>query len=126
MRLDVQIMYEKMKMGVENVMEKGEVGNEFINNGNEEHLAFLKWTKSFTSHNHPAIIEVRHSAIHTCLVKYKKSTFTCHFLYQLFMCVSFVNNSPSLINITFIRNFIFSFSILLHVITIRWFTTFHW
>lgn len=47
-------MYEKMKMGVENVMEKGEVGN-------EEHLAFHKWTKSFTSHNHPAIIQVTSS-----------------------------------------------------------------
>ncbi|KAL0546955.1 hypothetical protein IC582_016874 [Cucumis melo] len=47
----IKIMYEKMKMGVENVMEKGEVGN-------EEHLAFHKWTKSFTSHNHPAIIQV--------------------------------------------------------------------
>lgn len=53
----IKIMYEKMKMRVENVMEKGKVEDEFIN-GEEEHVAFHKWTESFTSKNHPTVIQV--------------------------------------------------------------------
>ncbi|XP_038904313.1 cellulose synthase-like protein G2 isoform X2 [Benincasa hispida] len=53
----IKIMYEKMRMRVEKVMEKGKVEDEFIN-GEEEHLIFDKWTKSFTPKNHPTIIQV--------------------------------------------------------------------
>ncbi|XP_022136379.1 cellulose synthase-like protein G3 isoform X2 [Momordica charantia] len=53
----MKIMYEKMKMRVGNVLEKGKVGDEFVN-GEEERTAFNKWTKSFTRKQHPAVIQV--------------------------------------------------------------------
>ncbi|KAL0546964.1 hypothetical protein IC582_016883 [Cucumis melo] len=50
-------MYEEMKRKVEDVIEKGEVGDEFIH-GEEERLTFNKWTKSFTPQSHPTIIKI--------------------------------------------------------------------
>ena len=54
---EFQIMYEQMKMRVENALEKGKVEDELIN-GDEERMGFDKWTKSFTPRNHPPIIQV--------------------------------------------------------------------
>ncbi|KAG6600505.1 Cellulose synthase-like protein G3, partial [Cucurbita argyrosperma subsp. sororia] len=53
----IKIMYEKMKMRVENALEKGKVEDEFID-GEEERMGLDKWTKSFTPRNHPPIIQV--------------------------------------------------------------------
>ncbi|XP_050943066.1 cellulose synthase-like protein G3 isoform X2 [Cucumis melo] len=47
---------EKIKK-VEDVIEKGEVGDKFID-GEEDRLTFNKWTKSFTPQSHPTIIKV--------------------------------------------------------------------
>ena len=52
-------MYEEMKMKVEDVVEKGEVGDEFMD-GEEDRFTFSKWTKSFTPQSHPTIIKVCH------------------------------------------------------------------
>ncbi|XP_038875597.1 cellulose synthase-like protein G3 [Benincasa hispida] len=53
----IKEMYEHMKMKVEDVVEKGKVGDEYIN-GEEDRLTFHKWDKSFTPQSHPTIIKV--------------------------------------------------------------------
>lgn len=51
-------MYENMKRRIEEVIEKGKVDEDYINN-EEELQAFTKyWTFGFTRHNHPSIIQV--------------------------------------------------------------------
>ncbi|KAG6577128.1 Cellulose synthase-like protein G3, partial [Cucurbita argyrosperma subsp. sororia] len=53
----IKIMYAKMKIRIENILEKGKVGEEFIN-GEEERMILGKWTNSFTPRHHPTIIHV--------------------------------------------------------------------
>lgn len=53
----LQMMYESMKVRVEHVVERGKVGEEFID-GDRERRALSKWTDDFTRQNHPAVIEV--------------------------------------------------------------------
>lgn len=55
----LQIMYERMKMRVENAVNKGKVSEEFITNEYERE-AFNKWTCQglFTRQDHPTIIQV--------------------------------------------------------------------
>ncbi|XP_062074608.1 cellulose synthase-like protein G1 isoform X2 [Humulus lupulus] len=53
----IKIMYESMKVRVENVIEMGKVGDENII-GEEEHQAFNKWTGEFTRQDHPTVIQV--------------------------------------------------------------------
>ncbi|KAK8618080.1 hypothetical protein V6N13_115955 [Hibiscus sabdariffa] len=50
-------MYENMKARVENVLNKGEVSENYINN-DEEREVFSKWKAGFTSQDHPAVIQV--------------------------------------------------------------------
>ena len=50
-------MYDSMKIRVENVVERGKVGDEYITR--EESKAFLKWTHGSTRQSHPTIIQVR-------------------------------------------------------------------
>ena len=52
-----QIMYQGMKGMVNNVIERGKVGDEYIT-GERERLAFRKWTDGFTRQDHPTIIQV--------------------------------------------------------------------
>ncbi|KAM3396583.1 hypothetical protein P3S68_000095 [Capsicum galapagoense] len=54
----IKLMYESMKTRIENVIERGRVDEDYINN-DEELQAFTKfWTAGFTRHNHPSIIQV--------------------------------------------------------------------
>ncbi|XP_050227417.1 cellulose synthase-like protein G3 isoform X2 [Mercurialis annua] len=58
----IKILYESMKMRVEHVVERGEVGDEYINCGIERQ-ALNQWTHKFTRQDHPTIIQVRVSAV---------------------------------------------------------------
>ncbi|XP_039068125.1 cellulose synthase-like protein G1 [Hibiscus syriacus] len=50
-------MYENMKAKVENVMNRGEVGEIYIND-DEKLEAFNKWKSGFTLQDHPTVIQV--------------------------------------------------------------------
>lgn len=50
-------MYEKMRIKVESVVERGNINPEYITN-EEEQIAFNKWSKGFSRHEHPAVIQV--------------------------------------------------------------------
>lgn len=50
-------MYEKMKIKVEIVVERGSISAEYVAN-EEERKAFDKWDTGFTRHNHPSVIQV--------------------------------------------------------------------
>jgi hypothetical protein len=54
----LQTMYDSMKFRVENAVQRGKVGDEYIA-GEEERKAFLKWTDGSTRQNHPTVIQVR-------------------------------------------------------------------
>ena len=51
------MMYTSMKGRVENVVERGKVGDEYIT-CEEEREAFNKWTEGFTRQDHPTVIQV--------------------------------------------------------------------
>ncbi|GMI76425.1 cellulose synthase like G3, ARABIDOPSIS THALIANA CELLULOSE SYNTHASE-LIKE G3 [Hibiscus trionum] len=53
----IKEMYENMKARTENVLNKGEVGENYINN-DEEREAFNKWEAGFTPQDHPTVIQV--------------------------------------------------------------------
>ncbi|XP_062146669.1 cellulose synthase-like protein G3 isoform X2 [Alnus glutinosa] len=53
----IKTMYDSMKFRVENAVERGKVGDEYIT-GEEERKAFLKWTDGSTRQNHPTVIQV--------------------------------------------------------------------
>ncbi|XP_031400686.1 cellulose synthase-like protein G3 isoform X3 [Punica granatum] len=53
----MQVMYEGMKVKIENVVAKGEVGEEFIA-GDKERQALSQWTDTFTRQSHPPVIQV--------------------------------------------------------------------
>ncbi|XP_015085630.1 cellulose synthase-like protein G2 [Solanum pennellii] len=54
----IKLMYENMKTRIEEVIERGKVDEDYINN-EEELQAFTKyWTTGFSRHNHPSIIQV--------------------------------------------------------------------
>ncbi|KAA0044945.1 cellulose synthase-like protein G3 [Cucumis melo var. makuwa] len=53
---EIKMMYEKMRMKVENICEKGMVEDELLNG--EERMTFDQWTISFTPQNHPTVIKV--------------------------------------------------------------------
>ncbi|KAI7989419.1 Cellulose synthase-like protein G3 [Camellia lanceoleosa] len=54
----IKMMYESMKARVENVVEKGMVGDEYISN-QQQREAFNKWTsQGFTRQDHPTVIQV--------------------------------------------------------------------
>ncbi|WCJ40586.1 cellulose synthase like G3 [Euphorbia peplus] len=53
----LKLMYESMKGRIENAVEKGRVGEEYITN-DKEHQVFSKWTHKFTRQNHPSLIQV--------------------------------------------------------------------
>ena len=55
--LNLQTLYESMKFRVENVVERGKVEEEYIDS-EEMRCAFATWTKEFTRHDHPTIIQV--------------------------------------------------------------------
>lgn len=51
-------MYEKMRMRIDSVLEKGKVIEEYITN-EEERQAFSKWAQpGFTPQQHPSVIQV--------------------------------------------------------------------
>ncbi|GJW58313.1 cellulose synthase-like protein G3 [Tanacetum coccineum] len=50
-------MYEKMKIRVESVVDRGSISSEFIENEVQQ-KAFDKWDSEFTRHDHPAVIQV--------------------------------------------------------------------
>nr|XP_023881279.1 cellulose synthase-like protein G3 [Quercus suber]POF22915.1 cellulose synthase-like protein g3 [Quercus suber] len=53
----IEIMYESMKIKVDNVLERGKVDDDYIT-GEEERTAFTKWTNGFTRQDHPPVIQV--------------------------------------------------------------------
>lgn len=53
----IKSMYEKMRIKVESVVERGNINPEYITN-EEEQIAFNKWSKGFSRHEHPAVIQV--------------------------------------------------------------------
>ncbi|CAL5442744.1 unnamed protein product [Camellia sinensis] len=54
----IKMMYESMKARVENVVERGKVGAEYITN-QQQREAFNKWTfQGFTRRDHPTVIQV--------------------------------------------------------------------
>lgn len=53
----LQIMYESLKVRLENVLKHGKVSEEFITN-EQEHKAFHKWTDGFTRQDHSTVIQV--------------------------------------------------------------------
>ncbi|GJX15149.1 cellulose synthase-like protein G3 [Tanacetum coccineum] len=53
----IKAMYEKMKIRVESVVDRGSISSEFIENEVQQ-KAFDKWDSEFTRHDHPAVIQV--------------------------------------------------------------------
>ncbi|KAL6182846.1 hypothetical protein ACLB2K_044258 [Fragaria x ananassa] len=53
----IKIMYQAMKVRVNNVIERRKVDGEYIT-GERESQAFRKWTDGFTRQNHPTVIQV--------------------------------------------------------------------
>ncbi|XWS48780.1 hypothetical protein CRYUN_Cryun13aG0105700 [Craigia yunnanensis] len=53
----IKEIYENMKVRVENVVNRGEVREIYITNG-QERKAFDKWTDTFTPQDHPTVIQV--------------------------------------------------------------------
>ncbi|KAF5478064.1 hypothetical protein F2P56_004654 [Juglans regia] len=53
----IKTMYDNMKIKVDNVVERGKVGDEYMT-GEEELRAFNKWTEGFTRQDHPTVIQV--------------------------------------------------------------------
>ncbi|KAB2620742.1 cellulose synthase-like protein G3 [Pyrus ussuriensis x Pyrus communis] len=53
----IKIMYQGMKVKVNNVIERGKVDQEYLT-GEREIQAFSKWTDGFTRQDHPAVIQV--------------------------------------------------------------------
>ena len=51
------MMYDEMKIRVENVVERGKVGDEYITS-EQQRQALNKWTEGFTRHDHPSVIQV--------------------------------------------------------------------
>lgn len=48
------MMYEKMKKKIEDVVERGEVGNDVV----QQLEALKQWTDEFNPGNHPPVIQV--------------------------------------------------------------------
>lgn len=57
-------MYESLKVKVENVVERGKIGDEYITH-ELQRQAFVKWTDEFTRQEHPSVIQV---VIIPCLI----------------------------------------------------------
>ncbi|GER56259.1 cellulose synthase-like protein [Striga asiatica] len=55
---EVKMMYENMKMKVENVVERGKVCEEYITSEDERRVLEQYWAKDFTRQNHPSIINI--------------------------------------------------------------------
>ncbi|KAL6986440.1 hypothetical protein U1Q18_019800 [Sarracenia purpurea var. burkii] len=53
----IKIMYESMKVRVENVVERGNVDGDYITS-EQERQAFNRWTDKFSRHDHPSVIQV--------------------------------------------------------------------
>ncbi|KAG2680821.1 hypothetical protein I3760_11G115900 [Carya illinoinensis] len=53
----IKTMYYSMKARVENIVERGKVGEEYFAS-EQEHEAFNKWTAGFTRQDHPTVIQV--------------------------------------------------------------------
>ncbi|XP_075671691.1 cellulose synthase-like protein G3 isoform X1 [Castanea sativa] len=53
----IKIMYESMKIKVDNVLERGKVDDDYII-GEKERPAFTKWTNEFTRQDHSPVIQV--------------------------------------------------------------------
>ncbi|KAJ4835006.1 hypothetical protein Tsubulata_013260, partial [Turnera subulata] len=53
----MKMMYETMKVRVEQVLERGKVGDEYITT-DQEREAFMQWDNDFTRQDHPTVIQV--------------------------------------------------------------------
>ncbi|XVE64658.1 hypothetical protein DITRI_Ditri07aG0118200 [Diplodiscus trichospermus] len=53
----IKMKYENMKEKVEHVVDKGEISDEYITDG-QQRQAFSKWTNGFTRTDHPTVIQV--------------------------------------------------------------------
>ncbi|KAG2680823.1 hypothetical protein I3843_11G116300 [Carya illinoinensis] len=53
----IKTMYDNMKIRVDNAVERGKVGDEYMT-GEEERRAFNRWTEGFTRQDHPTVIQV--------------------------------------------------------------------
>ncbi|KAK4365510.1 hypothetical protein RND71_016868 [Anisodus tanguticus] len=53
----IKLMYESMKTRIENVIERGKVDDDYINEEDRQTFS-IYWTAGFTHHNHPSVIQV--------------------------------------------------------------------
>ncbi|KAG8375135.1 hypothetical protein BUALT_Bualt10G0068900 [Buddleja alternifolia] len=56
--LEIKMMYESMKIKVENVVERGKISDEYISSEEERQILSQYWTNDFTRQNHPSVIQV--------------------------------------------------------------------
>ncbi|KAL8536399.1 hypothetical protein ACS0TY_011861 [Phlomoides rotata] len=55
---EIKMMYEKMKMKVEDIVERGKIKEEYISSEEERQILSQYWAKDFSRQNHPSIIQV--------------------------------------------------------------------
>ena len=53
----LQMMYENMRVRVENVVQEGTISRDYMTNEGESE-AFSRWTDEFTPQNHPPVVQV--------------------------------------------------------------------
>ncbi|GFP98084.1 cellulose synthase-like protein g3 [Phtheirospermum japonicum] len=56
--LEIKVMYESMKMKVENMVERGKISEEYISSKEERQVLCQYWAKDFSRQNHPSVIKV--------------------------------------------------------------------
>ena len=57
-QLCMQMMYESMRVRVENVVKRGSISHEYYITKEGESEALSRWTDGFTPQNHPPVVQV--------------------------------------------------------------------
>ncbi|KAK6137274.1 hypothetical protein DH2020_028989 [Rehmannia glutinosa] len=55
---EIKMMYENMKMKVENVVERGKINDEYISSEEDRQVLSQYWAEDFSRQNHPSMIKV--------------------------------------------------------------------
>ncbi|PIN06068.1 Cellulose synthase (UDP-forming) [Handroanthus impetiginosus] len=56
--LEIKMMYESMKIKIENIIERGKISDEYISSEEERKVLNQYWSKDFSHQNHPTVIQV--------------------------------------------------------------------
>ncbi|PIN07732.1 Cellulose synthase (UDP-forming) [Handroanthus impetiginosus] len=56
--LEIKMMYESMKIKIENAVERGKISDEYISSDEERKVLNQYWSKNFSRQNHPTVIQV--------------------------------------------------------------------